>query len=88
MGDSGYWNVLNDLEGADVPALRIDRKGEKSKTWWIELTEIGENLINHQAHWLKINQVHRWVGGIEIKPNCPVWCWNSALERVEQELFK
>jgi len=66
MGDSGYWQVLNDLSQAAHPAIILDKQGEKPGTWFVELTNTGRELKDNKKDWLELNTVDRWVGGIHI----------------------
>jgi len=66
MGDSGYWQVLEDLSKVKHSAIRLDKQGEKPNTWQVELTDIGHDLFLNKQDWLKLNIVDRWVGGIHI----------------------
>ncbi|MDH5179011.1 MAG: DUF1835 domain-containing protein [Gammaproteobacteria bacterium] len=66
MGDSGYWQVLDDLAQAAHPAVVMEKQGEKPNTWQIALTDFGRELVENKQDWLELNHVDRWVGGIHI----------------------
>ena len=66
MGDTGYWNTLDDLAQATQPAITMDKQGEKPNTWQVELTDTGHRLLENKLDWLEINTVDRWLGGIHI----------------------
>ncbi len=78
LGDSMYWCYLDDLAGAPQPAIILNKHGEKPKDWDVELTPLGRDLLNDNAHWLELNPVQRWVGGVHIDVrNRPVWCYDG-----------
>ena len=66
MGDSGYWQTLDDLALANQPAIRMDRQGDKPNTWQVALTDTGRRLLENRLDWLEINTIDRWVGGIHL----------------------
>ena len=66
MGDSGYWQVLEDLATAGHPAIILNKQGDKPKDWQVVLTDTGRDLVANKADWLELNPIDRWVGGIHI----------------------
>jgi len=66
MGDTGYWHTLTDLSQAMYPAIRMDKQGDEPKTWYVELTDVGQGLLANKLDWLEMNSIDRWVGGIHI----------------------
>lgn len=78
LGDSMYWCYLDDLAGAPQPALIVNKRGEKPKDWDVELTPLGRDLLHDRAHWLELNPIPRWVGGVHINARKqPVWCYDG-----------
>lgn len=79
LGDSMYWCYLDDLAGAPQPAIILNKHGEKPKQWDVALTPLGHELLLGSAHWLELNPVPRWVGGVHIDARKrPVWCYDGA----------
>lgn len=66
MGDSGYWQVLDDLAQAAHPAIVLDKQGAQPGTWQVALTQTGRDLLANKQDWLVLNTMDRWVGGIHI----------------------
>ncbi len=77
LGDSMYWCYLDDLAGAPQPAIILNKNGEKPKDWDVTLTPLGHKLLRDNAHWLELNPIPRWVGGVHIDARKrPVWCYD------------
>lgn len=66
MGDTGYWQLLEDLAKADHPAITLDKQGEKTNQWQVTLSEIGRRLLADEVDWVELNGIDRWVGGIHL----------------------
>lgn len=82
-GDLQYWKVLSGLAQAARPALSIAEPGASPSDWHVQITALGEKLLEGSANWLDENHVRRWVGGVFIdsrKP--PVWCFEVKSNRV------
>ncbi len=78
LGDSMYWCYLDDLADAPQPAIILNKHGEKPKDWDVTLTPLGHELLHGNAHWLELNPIPRWVGGVHIDVRKqPVWCYDG-----------
>ena len=66
MGDTQYWRLIFALAGAQIPAISINRKGDKPKDWQIKIRDFGQDLLEEKTDWLKQNSIQRWVGGVQI----------------------
>jgi len=66
MGDTGYWNVLEDMATANHPAITLAKQGKKPKEWHVAITDTGRKLLTNDVDWLELNHIDRWVGGIHI----------------------
>ena len=77
LGDTQYWRILKRLTDADHPAVAIEKKGEQPRDWHVELTDIGRQVLAGQLHWLELNRLQYWVGGVLVdsaRPNA--WCYD------------
>jgi len=66
MGDTGYWQLLEDLADAYRPAIALNKEGEKPSQWQVVLTETGRLLLADEVDWVELNGIDRWVGGIHL----------------------
>jgi hypothetical protein len=66
MGDTGYWQLLEDLANADYPAITLDKQVEKTNQWQVTLSEIGRRLLADEVDWVVLNGINRWLGGIHL----------------------
>lgn len=66
MGDTGYWQLLDELANADKPALTLDRQGEMPNQWQVALSDTGRQLLADEVDWVELNGIDRWVGGIQL----------------------
>lgn len=73
MGDLQYWEVLAALANAERPALYMDRKNNHPSTGQVALAEIGRSLWAGTTDWMSCKPAVRWLGGVRIDPNAPVW---------------
>jgi len=56
----------------------LNKLGEKTKDWDVELTPLGRDLLHDGAHWLELNPLPRWVGGVHVNARTrPVWCYDG-----------
>lgn len=66
MGDTSFWNILDELAGVEHPAITQDKQGAKPNQWQLALTPTGRDLLVNKSDWLTLNTIDRWVGGIHI----------------------
>ncbi|USG61238.1 DUF1835 domain-containing protein [Sneathiella marina] len=68
-GDVMFFATLKALWEAETPALKITGRIEAPHDHGKEvltLTPMGEALLKGEKNWLKVNNIKRWVGGVEI----------------------
>jgi len=79
LGDSMYWQVLATLN--DTPHPPFELLPETASLPWpkrqLQLNDIGKALLNQSAHWLQLNAINRWVGGVHLCHPQPIWCWDG-----------
>ncbi|WP_078462651.1 DUF1835 domain-containing protein [Solemya velum gill symbiont] len=76
MGDTGYWQLLEELANGDRPAVTMDREGEQPNQWQVTLSDTGRQLLADEVDWVELNGIDRWVGGIHLdsqKGQVPRW---------------
>lgn len=79
LGDLSYHSLIGDLINVECPAVRYqsyDPGAPILQRGDIELTDVGRALLANEINWLEINDINRWVGGIEIKSGHVNWCWH------------
>jgi len=47
----------------------------------MELTQLGQEVLNGKKNLFDITKVDRWIGGVHITNNNP-WCWDIKLQRI------
>lgn len=66
MGDTGYWDVLQELASAEHPAITLYKQGDRPNQWHVSLTDTGRRLLSDELDWITLNGINRWVGGIHL----------------------
>jgi hypothetical protein len=66
MGDTSYWDVLEELVSTVHSAITLNKEGEKPNQWQVALTETGRGLLTGELDWIALNGIDRWVGGIHL----------------------
>lgn len=69
MGDASFWLYLNELVTGN--ALTKDSDGHFC------LTVFGQELLGHQADWIRQQGLDRWLGGVHLTAE-KYWRWDSG----------
>jgi len=84
MGDLFFWSVLRDLIEAPRPPIAVSDATRRA-AWHkrvVRLTPTGKALLRGKLDWQALWPLERWVGGIEVAHDAPVWRWNPRAGRV------
>ena len=79
MGDTGFWDILNEFLESAPPLLKLP-EGKKltlptSPDQELTITDEGRDVQSGKLNWLEINPSNRWIGGVHLtKDN--IWCWD------------
>ena len=84
LGDTMFYDILEQLATATYPAVQIQRSSSKPTDWNVSLSDIGNELLQNRRDWMEINHVDRWVGGIHIISGRPYWRVGSDCKPVLQ----
>jgi hypothetical protein len=83
LGDTMYWQELEILSRGDRPVLEFLPETQ-SLPWAqriLQLTTTGQAVLERQINWLHLNPPDRWVGGVHLSPEQPIWVWDQAHQR-------
>ncbi|HEY3376060.1 MAG TPA: hypothetical protein VGL77_01080 [Armatimonadota bacterium] len=82
FGDTTFWSYLNTL--ASEPAvLTMDCQQPPLHGQSIPLdgefriTALGEQVLAGNADWITLHGIDRWLGGVQLTGNGPVWRWDA-----------
>jgi hypothetical protein len=86
LGDSSFWNLLDDFAEAKTPAIVIIGPGRLRRPitepikglerWSVTVSSFGEELLIGGKDWVVTNGIDRWLGGAHLYKN-QVWRWNE-----------
>ena len=86
MGDVQFWAVLDSLTKGPHPLLAVEgdaplpNDSDPSPGFRdsrIRLTDTGRKVLNGEADQVALNGIDRWLGGVRLKGNGPVWRWDA-----------
>ena len=81
LGDSSFWNILNDLLGANQPLMRLSTGKNLNFPFnaeqQLEITEMGGDVLAGKVDWLQIKPINRWIGGVHLLPT-NIWRWDEG----------
>ena len=80
MGDLFLRAMLSDMQRVAPPPFLVD-EDTAAQRWSrqrLSLTPSGRMLIYAALDWMSLNPPERWVGGVRIAPDGPVWRWSKA----------
>ncbi|TVX93390.1 sigma-70 family RNA polymerase sigma factor [Paenibacillus agilis] len=91
MGDLEFWYLLNSLIEVSNPLLEV-KKGivpfadlKQSSLPFresvLQVTALGQDMLDGKTEYAEIEQLDRWVGGIHLQ-GTPSWRWDSKLKIV------
>lgn len=43
-----------------------ENNGDKPVDWRVELTAVGDDLLELRSDWVALNGIQRWVGGVQL----------------------
>ena len=77
LGDSWFAWHLRRLARCEDPLV-----AERSGVW--SILEAGARVLSGDVDQVRLNGIHRWLGGVELRGIGPVWRWNAAKHSLEQ----
>lgn len=92
MGDSSFWQRMQFLTNAPVPALRVragtafqlpqhGRADTEFAAQQLELTDVGHALLARQLDWATLNGVDKWIGGARVSAD-NLWRWSALRQDI------
>lgn len=85
LGDSSFWNILNDLLDAQKPLLKLSKDKTLSvpitAEQQLDITEEGVAVLVGKIDWLQIKPINRWIGGVHLLPS-NVWRWDEESSKL------
>ncbi|CAA6803304.1 MAG: Unknown protein [uncultured Sulfurovum sp.] len=84
LGDSSFWNILKEMLEAKTPLLKINMPllpiNPKQS---IEITQMGREVLDGTKHWLMLEEIDKWIGGVHLTHD-NLWVWDGqTLKRLE-----
>ena len=85
MGDSSFWEILNQLLDSSPPLLELPEGKEltlpTNSDQELTITPQGEEVLSGKRNWLELMQIDNRIGGVHLTPD-NIWCWDSAAKRI------
>jgi hypothetical protein len=79
------WEVVSwRLSQGREPAIKTWRKHHPEHAdgeHWFQITDVGRELLAGKRHWMELATEPYWVGGVEIDPAKPHWCWDHEAQK-------
>jgi hypothetical protein len=75
MGDDTFLRHAKGLATARQPLLR-------SGDGHFEITTFGQRVLSGQEDHVRVNGIDRWLGGVHLRLNAPVWRWDEAARTI------
>lgn len=79
IGDAGLDYELVQIERT-APLFKREHNGSM-RTDFIEITDVGRQVLTGQRNWLSFDPPPRWIGGVCIKSGQRNWHWDSAQQK-------
>ena len=81
LGDSGFWDILNQFLNSSPPLLKLPDGKElsipPSPDQELTITPEGKEVLAGKRNWLDILDIDRWIGGVHLTPD-NVWNWDAS----------
>ncbi len=77
LGDTWFAWHLRRLARCEQPLV-----AERGGAWTI--LEAGARVLAGDADQVRMNGIHRWLGGVELRGIGPMWRWSAANQQLEQ----
>ena len=75
------WEVIaHRLASGRQPAMTMRLDTHQSQ-WWFQITDVGRELLAGKRHWMDLANEPYWVGGVEVNPAKPHWCWDHQAQK-------
>ena len=85
-GDAVFYAHLQRLADEPRPAISLDGTGSKvTPQTRVALTDTGRDLLQGRTDRVNINGVDRWLGGVKLTGNGPLWRWDAQRDELVQQ---
>lgn len=96
LGDTMLWSWLDRLARAPQPAVIVKGPGPIPRwdppadvsLWSVALTDVGQQLLDGRADWVRMNGIDRWLGGVYLHGPEAAWRWDEEARRLVGESQK
>ena len=79
MGNIIFWKILDELIKHELVLSK-----ENGRT--LQITILGQKVLNGEINWLYIKPIERWIGGVNLtKDN--LWCWDIKKKTIKQYYY-
>lgn len=88
LSDLMFRDLLDTMKNTRIPAFtaHVDEGGRDWRFDRLELTPEGREVLNGERDWWSLWPIDRWLGGVRISAEGPVWVWNDAICAMQQRL--
>jgi hypothetical protein len=80
FGDLMLLAVVEAMTRAREPALAMGAQ-ESWHNRTLQLTPAGRTVLSGKRSYISLHPEPRWVGGVEVRPGSPHWCWDREMNR-------
>jgi len=85
MGDSSFWDIINSFLKSS-PSLVSLSKGKEltlpiNSEHKLFITSVGEEVLLGKRNWIEINELNRWIGGVQLTQD-NIW-YRGSTEGIE-----
>ena len=79
MGDIIFWKFLDDFIQYGI--IKSKNSGQT-----LQITPLGQQLLNGQRNWVSIKPLHRWIGGVNLMDD-NLWCWDIQKRTINKYYY-
>ena len=79
MGDIIFWKILDNFIQYGV--ISSEENGQV-----LNITPLGQQLLNGQLNWINVKPIHRWIGGVNLMED-NLWCWDIQKRRIDKYYY-
>ncbi len=91
LGDTVFASYLEGMSAVERPLLTFDdgmplrfpKEPEQRRIFWERkavVTRTGEDVLKGKQDNIRINGIHRWIGGVYLTGNGAVWRWDAGTQ--------
>jgi hypothetical protein len=79
MGNIIFWKILDDFVEHNL--ISSKENGQR-----LQITLLGQQVLNGEINWLHIKTIKRWIGGVNISKD-NLWCWDIKKKNIKRYYY-